>query len=137
MRWPALLGVPYLTIFSTYAKYIFMRLICAVLLIAVTAGANEQMLGWVSDAACGAKHTKPGGEGCVRKCIQGGEHINPEWKAQKMVLVSDADSELWIVENPSSLAGFEGKRVRVSAEIHQNPRSILIRSAEIVKEATK
>ena len=114
-----------------------MRLLCASLLIAVSAGANDHMLGWISDAACGARHTKPGGEGCVRKCIQGGEHINPEWKPQKMVLVSDADSELWIIENPSALAGFEGKRVRVSVEIRQNPRSILIKSAELIKEPTK
>jgi hypothetical protein len=114
-----------------------MRLIFASFLMVCTAGASEQMLGWVSDAACGAHHTKPGGEGCVRKCIQGGEHINPDWKPQKMVLVSDTASELWVVENPAALAGFEGKRVRVSAEIHQNPRTILIKSAEMMEEKAK
>lgn len=54
-----------------------------------------------------------------------------------MVLVSDTASELWVVENPAALAGFEGKRVRVSVEIHQNPRTILIKSAEMMEEKAK
>jgi len=73
----------------------------------------------------------------VKKCIQGGEHINPAWKPQKMVLVRDGDSEIWIVENPGSLQGLEGKHVRVSAEIHKDARSILIKSAEMLKEDSK
>jgi len=117
-----------------------MRLICVSLFFALglsASTANEQLAGWISDAACGASHTKPGGEGCVKKCIQGGEHINPAWKPQKMVLVRDGDSEIWIVENPGSLQGLEGKHVRVSAEIHKDARSILIKSAEMLKEDSK
>ena len=73
--------------------------------------------GWVSDAHCGAAHTKPGGEGCVRKCIAGGEHINPEWKAQKMVLVTDGDRRILTVENPEALKGREGRHVEINGRI--------------------
>ena len=99
------------------------------------ATAQEQMVGWVSDAGCGAEHTKPGGEDCVKKCIRGGEHINPAWKPQKMILVSDDGKARWTVENPISLAGLEGKHVRVTAELRKE--SILIKSAEIIKETAK
>ena len=104
-------------------------------LVPFDAMAEKRLVGWVSDAACGAQHTKPGGEDCVRKCIRGGEHINPEWKAQKMVLVADDGKTTWIVENPSSLAGLEGKRVRVAVSIHAG--SIRITSSQIVKDSTK
>ena len=109
---------------------------CLFMLVALSAAmAAERMVGWVSDAGCGAEHTKPGGEDCVRKCIRGGEHINPDWKPQKMILVAGDGKGRWTVENPVSLAGLEGKHVRVTAELHKG--SILVKSAEIIEEAAK
>lgn len=82
-------------------------------------GDNKATLrGWVSDEACGALHTKPGGEGCIRKCLRGGAAIgHPEWLPQRVVLVSDRDQKIWIVENPQSLDGREGKHVEVQATL--------------------
>ncbi len=93
---------------------------------------REVMEGWVSDSACGAQHTKPGGERCVRLCIQGGGTAHPEWKPQKMVLVADLDGKIWIVANPSNLAGFEGKHVRISAARRQV--QVYVYSPVIIKE---
>jgi hypothetical protein len=78
--------------------------------------AHSIMQAWVSDSACGALHTKPGGEKCVRLCIRGGGTAHPEWKPQKIVLVADSDGKIWPVLNPSSLAGFEGKHINVLYE---------------------
>src|SRR5437879_4129183 len=114
-----------------------MRLSCGCLLMLVALSAvmaGERMAGWVSDAGCGAEHIKPGGEGCVRKCIRGGEHISPAWKPQKMILVAGDGKVSWTVENPVSLAGLEGKHVQVSAELHKSSGSILIKSAKLVQE---
>ena len=76
--------------------------------------------GWVSDEACGADHTKPGREDCVRKCLRGGASVgHPEWKPQRMVFVDDRSKEIWIVENPGALKDLEGAHVRVS--LHLDP----------------
>jgi hypothetical protein len=90
------------------------------------------MEGWVSDSACGAEHTKPGGERCVRLCIRGGGIAHPEWKPQKMVLVADIDGRIWTVANPSNLVGFEGKHVRVS--VSRRRAQFFVYSPLIVKE---
>jgi len=91
-------------------------LIIALLLIPVSleSDSREAMYGWVSDSGCGAKHTKPGGEHCVKLCIRGGGSAHPEWKAQRMVLAGDADGKIWTVANPSGLAGLEGRHVSIS-----------------------
>jgi hypothetical protein len=90
--------------------------------------AHNVMQAWVSDSACGALHTKPGGENCVRLCIRGGGTAHPEWNPQKIVLVADFDGKIWPVVNPSSLAGFEGKHVNVSFERRRG--KIFVVSAE-------
>ena len=99
------------------------------------ASVEQRLLGWVSDAACGPLHTKPGGEDCVRKCIRGGEHINPKWKAQKMTLVSDDGKDIFVVANPVALTGLEGKHVLVMGTIQAGLFSV--KSATIVEEAKK
>lgn len=109
-----------------------MLLLCLWLL---NANGEERIRGWVSDAACGAEHRKPGGEDCVRKCIRGGEQINPAWKPQKMILVSEDGKSRWVVENPVALAGLEGKHVFVAAQTHL--ASIRIISAKIIEETAK
>jgi hypothetical protein len=99
-----------------------MRLLLIALLITpvlLPSAGRELMEGWVSDSACGAKHTKPGGENCVRLCIRGGGVAHPEWKAQRMVLVADSGGKIWTVANPAALAGFEGKHVSVPVTRHR------------------
>jgi len=52
----------------------------------------ETWIAWVSDQACGAKHTEPGHADCIPKCARGGAAIgHPEWKPQPLVLVKESD----------------------------------------------
>jgi hypothetical protein len=85
--------------------------------------------GWVSDESCGREHVKPGGEDCVRKCIKGAVDLNPEWTPQKMVFVTDAEHEIWVVENPEALEGNEGKHLRIAGTLDRGKKSIRVRSA--------
>ena len=87
------------------------------------------MTGWVSDAGCGVEHVKPGGANCIKKCMRGGEHINPAWKPQKMVLI-DGAREIWIVENPGALSGLEGRHVAVTVQRRADAHSIVVKSAQ-------
>ena len=89
--------------------------------------------GWVSDAACGAQHTKSGGADCVRKCLRGGASVgHPEWKPQKIVFVPDEDQINSAVANPEVLRGYEGKHLLISAA--REPASNRIRVIEVKQE---
>ena len=91
--------------------------------------------GWVSDAYCGALHTKPGGADCVRKCIGGGQDIgHPEWKPQKMVFVRDTDKKIWTVENPDTLKGHEGQHVQVTGRVNAQKKSVHVLAVTLVGE---
>lgn len=90
----------------------------------------ERVLGWVSDGHCGAEHMKTGGAACVRKCIAGAEHVNPEWKPGGMVFVT-ADKQLWKVDNPDALWGHESQQVEVLAT--RNPEKKSIKVEKVVK----
>ena len=94
--------------------------------------------GWVSDAACGAEHTKPGGEDCVKKCLMGGAHVgHPEWKAQRMVFVTDAGKKIWSVANPESLKGFEGQHIQITGQLEVAKKTVrVISAAPIAEKAT-
>jgi len=79
----------------------------------------------VSDSACGAEHSQGGHADCIHKCVRGGAAIgHPEWKPQELVLVRASDSSVWAVDNPSSLTGFEGQRVRVNVEVDAKGRRV-------------
>ncbi len=68
----------------------------------------------VSDASCGATHLKDQNSDCVVKCLRGGASVgHPEWLPQRMVLVERRSGHVFIVANPASLVGHEGKHVRV------------------------
>jgi len=100
------------------------------------AGARHavSVTGWVSDKACGAEHTKPGGADCIRKCLRGGAAIgHPEWKPQEMVLVNDT-GEIWLVENPSALSGNEGRHVRVNCHLNRKKNKLRVIAIESVLE---
>jgi hypothetical protein len=81
--------------------------------------------GWISDEACGAKHTKPGGADCVQKCWRGGASVgHPEWKPQRAVFVADDDQEIWIVENPEAVANFPAAHVVLAGKFDLAKKTI-------------
>ena len=89
--------------------------------------------GWVSDEACGATHTKPGGEDCVMKCLRGGAHVgHPEWKPQRMVLVTDEGQKIWVVENPDALKGYEGRHVNITGRLNAAKKTVRVAKATAV-----
>jgi hypothetical protein len=81
--------------------------------------------GWISDEACGAKHTKAGGADCVQKCWRGGASVgHPEWKPQRAVFVADADEGIWIVENPEAVANFPAAHVLLAGKFDSAKKTI-------------
>ena len=102
----------------------------------MAADGERTMTGWVSDAGCGAKHTAPGGAGCVRKCLKGGQYIgHPEWTAQKMVLVTDDGKTIWVITNPDALKGQEGLHVRITARLDASKGSLRVVNVTSQEEA--
>ena len=81
--------------------------------------------GWISDEACGAKHTKAGGADCVQKCWRGGASVgHPEWKPQRAVFVADDDGGIWIVENPEAVANFPATHVLLAGKFDSAKKTI-------------
>lgn len=75
--------------------------------------------GWVSDSECAAEGNKK----CDNK-----EHIA---KGAKLVLVSDADSKVYTIANPDSLAAHQGHHVQVKAS--NDNGSLKIDSVKMLK----
>lgn len=84
-----------------------------------------RVVGWVSDGHCGAAHMKPGGAACVRKCIAGAEHLNPDWKPGGMVFVTE-DKKVWRVDNPDALWGHESRQLEVLATVDAEKSSLKV-----------
>ena len=53
---------------------------------------------------------------------------HPEWKPQPLVLVKESDRSVWIIDNPSSLSGLEGQRVRADVEIDAARKAVQVKS---------
>jgi hypothetical protein len=86
---------------------------------------DSSRAGWISDEACGAKHTKAGGADCVQKCWRGGASVgHPEWKPQRAVFVADADEGIWIVENPEAVANFPAAHVVLAGKFDSAKKTI-------------
>ena len=118
-----------------------MRSAWAVMLLATGLAAAEteapkatEVVGWVSDGHCGAKHMRTGGAACVRKCIAGAVHVNPEYKPGGMVFVTE-DKQLWKVDNPDALWGHESEQLAVLATRNEEKKSIKVQ--EIVRVLQK
>ncbi len=108
--------------------------VCGVAIVISGSSKSVTVTGWVSDEACGAEHTKPGGTDCVLKCLRGGAHVgHPEWKPQRMVLVTDKSKRIWIVENPEALKGFEGLHVKISGRLNAARKTVRIDTASELK----
>jgi hypothetical protein len=113
------------------------RVVITLLLIAlagivmrVHAGSGtETWIARVSIRACGAMHSGPGHADCIRKCARGGAAIgHPEWKPQPLVLVKEEDQSVWTVDNPTSLIGFEGEKVRAVVKADAAKKTVHIDS---------
>ena len=58
---------------------------------------------------------------------------HPEWKAQRMVFVTDDGQQIWVVVNPKALKGFEGKHVTITGSLQVDSKKIRVRTANEVK----
>ena len=75
--------------------------------------------GWVSDSECAAEGNKK----CDNK-----EHVA---KGAKLVLVSDADSKVYTIANPDSLAAHQGHHVQVKASADNG--SLTVQTVKMLK----
>ena len=89
----------------------------AALCVAQTAK-TETFTGYISDSKCGAMHMD-NGVGCVRKCIENGNHP---------VLV-DAHKRIWSIENPDSIKDDYGYNVKLDVTVNAKRKSIYINKA--------
>lgn len=71
-------------------------------------GKSTTVNGWVVDDKCGAKGAHAGGEECTKKCLAGGA---------KMVIVTDKDSKVLMVDNPDALKGHEGHHIAATGSM--------------------
>ena len=71
-------------------------------------GKSTTVNGWITDAKCGAKGAKAGGEACTKKCEAGGE---------KMVVVTDGDSKVLAIDNQDAVKDHAGHHVAVTGTV--------------------
>ncbi len=64
--------------------------------------------GWVSDDKCGAKGANDKAEACTKKCLAAGA---------KMVIVTDKDEKVLMVENPDALKDHVGHHITVTGKV--------------------
>jgi hypothetical protein len=64
--------------------------------------------GWVSDSQCGAKGANAAAEACTKKCLA---------KGAKMVIVTDKDQQVLIVDNPDALEAHVGHHITVTGHV--------------------
>jgi hypothetical protein len=84
-------------------------------------GKTATVNGWVSDDQCGAKGANAAAEGCTKKCLD---------KGAKMVIVTDKDQKVLLVDNPDALKGPEGHHIAASGEVKGD--SIHVESAKML-----
>ena len=84
-------------------------------------GKSTTVNGWIADAKCGATGANAGGEACTKKCVAAGE---------KMVVVTDGDQKVLMVDNPDALKGHEGHHVAVTGTVKGD--SIHVDSAKML-----
>jgi hypothetical protein len=84
---------------------IFFVLALSAMIYADDMGKSATVKGWVSDDKCGAKGANAKAEACTKKCLESGA---------KMVVVTDGDQKVLMVDNPDALKGHEGHHVAVT-----------------------
>ena len=71
-------------------------------------GKSATVNGWVSDDQCGAKGANDKAEACTKKCLA---------KGAKMVIVTDKDQKVLMVDNPDALQAHVGHHVAVTGHV--------------------
>jgi hypothetical protein len=71
-------------------------------------GKSETVKGWVSDDKCGAKGANDKAEACTKKCLAAGA---------KMVIVTDKDQKVLLVDNPDALKDHVGHHIAVMGHV--------------------
>jgi len=71
-------------------------------------GKSMTVNGWVTDDKCAAKGANAKAEACTKKCLESGA---------KMVVVTDSDSKVLMVDNPDALKAHEGHHVAVTGSV--------------------
>ncbi len=71
-------------------------------------GKSATVKGWVTDDKCGAKGASEKAEACTKKCLDAGA---------KMVIVTDGDQKVLMVDNPDALKEHEGHHVAVTGSV--------------------
>ncbi|MFZ0959167.1 MAG: hypothetical protein WAN60_22695 [Candidatus Sulfotelmatobacter sp.] len=71
-------------------------------------GKSMTVNGWVTDSKCGAKGASAGAEACTKKCLAAGA---------KVVIVTDKDQKVLMVDNPGALKGHEGHHIAATGEV--------------------
>ena len=84
-------------------------------------GKSATVNGWVVDDKCGAKGANAGAEACTKKCLAAGA---------KMVIVTDKDQKILMVDNPDALKGHEGHHITVTGSVKGD--SIHVESAKML-----
>jgi len=84
-------------------------------------GKSTTVNGWVSDAKCGAKGANDKAEACTKKCLAAGA---------KMVIVTDKDQKILMVDNPDALKDHVGHHIAVTGHVMGD--SIHVESAKML-----
>ena len=71
-------------------------------------GKSMTVNGWVSDDKCGAKGANDKAEACTKKCLAAGA---------KMVIVTDKDQKVLMVDNPDALKDHVGHHIAVTGHV--------------------
>jgi hypothetical protein len=86
--------------------------VCFVLALSALAfddmGKSATVNGWVADDKCGAKGANAAGEACTKKCLAAGA---------KVVIVTDKDQKILMVDNPDALKGHEGHHIAATGMV--------------------
>jgi len=84
-------------------------------------GKSTTVNGWVSDDKCGAKGANDKAEACTKKCLAAGA---------KMVIVTDKDQKVLMVDNPDALKDHVGHHIAVTGHVMGD--SIHVQSASMM-----
>ena len=71
-------------------------------------GKSATVKGWVSDSVCGTKGANASAEACTKKCLE---------KGAKIVIVTDGDQKVLMVDNPDALNDHAGHHVAVTGTV--------------------
>jgi hypothetical protein len=71
-------------------------------------GKSATVKGWLSYDNCGAKGANDKAEACTKKCLD---------KGAKMVIVTDKDQKVLMVDNPDALKDHVGHHIAVTGHV--------------------